>query len=83
MGAAALEAGCGSDADCRRVSGEAKVTELGENKLNKRMRFTESIMTQILRTEREGQFNHYSGADEVSSVAFVDDDQWRINHRQW
>lgn len=51
-----------------------------ENKLDRRVRFTESQMTQMLRTKKEIQFNHYSGVNEVSSVAFVDDDQWRINH---
>ena len=49
-----------------------------ENKLNNRVCSTESTMTQILHTKEETQFNHYSGADEVSSVAFVDDDKWRI-----
>lgn len=53
-----------------------------KNQLEKRVRFTKSIMTQMSRTKEESQFNHYSGANEVSSVAFVDDYQWRINHRQ-
>lgn len=58
------------------------MTELGaKTSLDKRVRFTKSIMTQMFRTKEEGQFNHYSGANEASSVALTDDDQWRINRR--
>lgn len=53
-----------------------------EDELDERMRSTESVMTQTFRTKKEGQFKHYSRANEVSSVAFIGDDQWRINHRQ-
>lgn len=53
-----------------------------KSELSERVRFTESIMTHMFLTKKESQFNHYSGANEVSSVALTEDDQWRINHRQ-
>lgn len=52
-----------------------------ENEHDRRVRFTDSQMTQMCRTKKETQSNHYSGVNEVSSVALVDDGQWRINHQ--